>query len=95
MQHSFDPETRVLTLSFVVQDEGKLSASGKSIMVAGTNAGRGGTEHVSLADGRYMLNVSVFKKVKTEKAKQVSEAKQVEKVNEAKQVEKFEKVVGA
>ena len=68
MQQSFDPATRIMTLSFAVDNEGPLSASGKSMKVAGTNAGKGGTEHVNLPDGRYMLNVSVFKKV--EKAKE-------------------------
>ena len=63
MQQSFDPATRIMTLSFLVDSEGPLSASGKSMKVAGTNAGKGGTEHVNLPDGRYMLNVSVFKKV--------------------------------
>ena len=75
MQQSFDPATRIMTLSFVVEDEGPLSASGKSMKVAGTNAGKGGTEHVNLPDGRYMLNVSVFKKVE--------EAKEVKKVEAA------------
>ena len=75
MQQSFDPATRIMTLSFLVDSEGPLSASGKSMKVAGTNAGKGGTEHVNLPDGRYMLNVSVFKKVE--------EAKEVKKVEAA------------
>ena len=40
MQQSFDPATRIMTLSFLVEDEGPLSASGKSMKVAGTNAGK-------------------------------------------------------
>ena len=82
MQQSFDPATRIMTLSFVVGDEGKLSASGKSMMVAGTNAGKGGTEHVNLPDGRYMLNVSVFKTIKKAK-KDEEEDKKEEKVEAA------------
>lgn len=81
MQQSFDPATRIMTLSFLVDSEGPLSASGKSMKVAGTNAGKGGTEHVNLPDGRYMLNVSVFKTIK--KAKKAEEDKKAEKVEAA------------